>query len=686
MFDITDIKTREIRREEIVRLIMDVNIKSDFRIQISELIVFLQKWAGCEAIGIRLREGDDYPYFETRGFPDSFVHKESRLCKYGLDGKPEFECICGNILYGKIDPNIPHFTPKGSYWSNNTSDLLFNAKYTDYQTNNIIRCNKAGYESVALIPLRSGDQVFGLLQFNDRLTDRFTPVIIDEFERMADFLAIALLQRKTQEDLKKIEQRLAATLECIGDAVIATNKAGRIIFMNSVAEDLTGWERHEAKHNSLNDIFKISNGRIESENPVEIERVVSRKSHNILINKDGRKIPVEGSRVPIKNKKGKTTGIVITFRDITERKNAEEELITSREKADENVRSKSAFLANMSHEIRTPMNGILGFAELLKDPNISSEERLEYISIIEKSGERMLSIINDIINISKVESGQMQVPITETNVNEQLDFIYNFFKPEAEQKGINLLYKTPLSAKDSSIKTDREKLYAILTNLVKNAIKYTHQGFIDFGYERKGNCLEFYVRDTGNGIPQEKTGLIFERFRQVSESHNGNHEGSGLGLSISKAYVEMLGGKIWVESQIGEGSTSYFTLPYDSGILENNVKDLSINITSTDLAENQTKKLKILIADDDDVSALFLTKVLGRCSREILKARTGVEVVEICQKNPDIDLILMDIQMPEMDGYQATEQIRRFDKDVIIIAQTAYALYSDSGKGYTSRL
>jgi len=296
----------------------------------------------------------------------------------------------------------------------------------------------------------------------------------------------------------------------------------------------------------------------------------------------------------------------------------------------------------------------------------------------------MLNIINDIISISKLESGQMQLSIAETNANDQVEFIYNFFKREAEKKGLNLYYKTPLSARESVIKTDKEKVYAVLTNLVKNAIKFTSRGTIELGYDRKGGYLEFYVKDTGNGIPPEQKDLIFERFKQGSESLASNQEGAGLGLAISKSYVEMLGGKIWVESEPGKGAQFFFTIPYDGEAPDNNEKDSSgIDVLSSG-AENHIKKLKILIAEDDELATLFLTKVINGYSKEILKVKTGVEVVEACQKHPDIDLILMDIQMPEMDGYQATERIRRFDKDVIIIAQTAFALYGDSSKALES--
>ena len=246
-----------------------------------------------------------------------------------------------------------------------------------------------------------------------------------------------------------------------------------------------------------------------------------------------------------------------------EKEKRAEELIIAKEHAEESDRLKSAFLANMSHEIRTPMNGILGFAELLKEPDLTSEEQQEYIQIIEKSGARMLNIINDIVDISKIEAGLMIVNNKDTNINEKIEFIYIFFKPQVEEKGMQFFFKNTLPTKEATIRTDSEKVYSILTNLVKNAIKYSKEGAIEFGYIKKDETLEFYVKDTGIGIGQEHQKIIFDRFRQASESLFRKYEGAGLGLSISKAYVEMLGGKIWVESEEGIGSTFYFTLPYN---------------------------------------------------------------------------------------------------------------------------
>ncbi|MBC8439958.1 MAG: response regulator [Deltaproteobacteria bacterium] len=360
-----------------------------------------------------------------------------------------------------------------------------------------------------------------------------------------------------------------------------------------------------------------------------------------------------------------------------ERKKAEQNLKSALEKAQESDRLKSAFLANMSHEFRTPMNGILGFAQLLREPDLTGEEQQKYLGIMEKSGERMLDIISAIVSISKIESGSMEVSMSDTNVNEQIEFIYDFFKPAVEEIGIHLVAKKALPSKEAIITSDREKIYAILTNLVGNATKFTKKGSIELGYEKKGKYLEFFVKDTGDGIADEKKEIIFERFRQGSESYNREYEGAGLGLSISKAYVEMLGGKIWVESELGKGSTFYFTIPFSAETEPEIITEESVSLVEKN---GIIKKLKILMVEDDEASEQFLSLAVKSFDKGGLKARNGIEAIEVCRNNPGIDLILMDIRMPEMNGYEATRQIREFNQEVVIIAQTAYGLSSDREK------
>ena len=282
------------------------------------------------------------------------------------------------------------------------------------------------------------------------------------------------------------------------------------------------------------------------------------KSERILTRPDGKRVVVE-----MHTKMMSDGSYQSIYRDITSRKQAEAELIHAKEKAEESDRLKSAFLANMSHEIRTPMNGILGFAHLLREPGLSDKDQRDFIRIIEKSGARMLNIINDIVEISRIESGQMEVRVTDVSINEHTRYIGSFFKPEAEPKGLKLIVKHSPATANPVVKSDSEKLYAILINLVKNAVKFTEAGSIEVGYKLRKKEIEFYVKDTGRGIPAAKQQAVFERFVQTDTSYSRSYDGAGLGLAISKAYVELLGGEIRLESEEGKGSVFIFTIPVD---------------------------------------------------------------------------------------------------------------------------
>jgi PAS domain S-box-containing protein len=513
---------------------------------------------------------------------------------------------------------------------------------------------------------------------------------------------------KREGEVKGLESawtRMDGTTIFVSESARAINdKEGKIIYYDGIIEDITLRKKAEQELIIANKELVFQN---EEKEKRADELVIANKElvfQNEEKEKRANELVIANKNLAFENKeKEKRADELIILNNVLDFQNKEREkqakelilankelvfqneekekrateLTIAKEQAEESDRLKSAFLTNMSHEIRTPMNGILGFTELLKEPNLSSDDQQDYIQTIQISGARMLNTINSIVDMSKIESGLMKVDIKETNINEKIEFTYKFFKPEVEIKGLQFLVKNSLPSKEVIIKTDNEKVYGILTNLIKNAIKFTFEGSIEFGYEKKGEYLEFFVKDTGIGIPQKQYQLIFERFRQGSESHNRGYEGSGLGLSIAKTYVEMLGGEIWVESEEGKGSTFYFTIPYNS-ISEEKIK--IINAVSAEHKEVEIKKLKVLVVEDDEISYSLLTKMLQKISYEVLHAITGVQAVEACRNNPDIDLVLMDIRMPKMDGNEASRQIRQFNKDVIIIAQTAYAFSGDREK------
>jgi PAS domain S-box-containing protein len=503
-------------------------------------------------------------------------------------------------------------------------------------------------------------------------------------------LVIDITERKLAEDLlTESELKYRSLIENSSDAIFCIDEKGQYQFVNHHFSSIFGKTPEYFDGKTIWDLYDKEFADKRFELTKRLFKFGISESLEVELPLPDKTLYFWATANPIKDKAGKVILNLTHATDITELKKTQTELIKAKEKAEESDRLKSAFLANMSHEIRTPMNGILGFAELLKNPDLTGETQQEYIKIIEKSGGRMLNIINDIVDISKIEAGMVELVIQKKNINQHTKDIYRFFKPEADAKKIKFAFINPLPAKEATINTDHEKVYAILSNLVKNAIKFTHEDSIEFGYVLKGSTtqtpekmasesleLQFFVKDTGIGIPKDRQEAIFERFIQADIEDKMAYQGAGLGLAISKAYVEMLGGEIWVESEKGKGSTFYFTLPIRA---ELDTETIDRKPTPSEKI-NEVRKLKILIVEDDETSEMLIDSFIKTFGEEILKARTGVEALEVCRTNPDIDLILMDIRMPDMGGYEATKQIREFNKEVIIIAQTAYAQLGDREK------
>jgi len=350
-------------------------------------------------------------------------------------------------------------------------------------------------------------------------------------------------------------------------------------------------------------------------------------------------------------------------------------------RAEQSDRLKTAFLANMSHEIRTPVNAITGFTELLYDENLSEEERNVYLEYINNGGKALLNLIDDIIDISKIEAGQLLIREEDCAINSLISDLLKMFHKIKQKKGkmdVELKVSGNLRNNDLVIKTDANRLRQIFSNLIQNAIKFTHKGFIEFGYViENSDQIVFYVKDTGIGIAEDKIDIIFQRFRQVEETFTKNYQGTGLGLAISKKLTNLLGGKMWVESILGKGSTFYFSIPLQ--IVKNNVKINGENASNDKV--NKLEGRNILVVEDEDSNYILTETILKAYKVNVLRAEDGISAVDMIRKNGQyIDLILMDIKIPGINGYEATTEIKKIKSEIPIIAQTAYVLAEEREK------
>ncbi|MBN1118898.1 MAG: response regulator [Bacteroidales bacterium] len=404
----------------------------------------------------------------------------------------------------------------------------------------------------------------------------------------------------------------------------------------------------------------------------------------------------ETYKAPVFDNQGNVIGVTGVSFNITNRKNSEEEiraygeklavqnvklklvndeLSLAKNKAEEADRLKSAFLANMSHEIRTPMNAILGFATLLRDRKLSEDKKAEFVNLINANCRQLLHIITDIIDISKIEANQITLFKKDFNINKVLYVLKQNFISQitASKKDIKLIITPELDDAEAIVNTDKVRLEQILSNLLSNAIKFTEKGTIELGYKinRISKEIEFFVKDTGIGMTDKEQEVIFERFRQVSSAYNKLYGGTGLGLSICKGLVDKLEGNIWVNSEVEEGSTFHVSLPFTHGQTPA-VEPIAYNKLYT--WQGKT----ILIAEDEKTNYSLLENIILPTKAKVIWVKNGIDAIEACKNNSNIDLVLMDIKMPDMNGLEATKRIKKFREELPIIAQTAFAMPQDA--------
>lgn len=525
------------------------------------------------------------------------------------------------------------------------------------------------------VPLKIKNKIIGVYVIQSYTEDVvYTEEDVHILEFVSDQIATAIERKRDQDRLRDNQEKQRRIFESSPDPIIVVDKNALIIDYNSaLLEELNISNEPIVGQNVFHFIDKkFWRKAIESFNQTWEEGYI--KNLEFLVHTvDGSRFEAEVATGAMYTQKGEPDSMVIMIKNIQERKEAERNLTEAKEKAEEADRLKTAFLSNMSHEIRTPMNAIVGFSDLLSDKSVSEDDRNEFIAQINLGADNLMHLIDDIIDISKIEAGQIQVINSDCNINELVNeqlvmFQENLGRLDKSHLDLRLNWQWPNES--LTVNTDPFRVKQIISNLINNAIKFTDTGFVELGVQKQNKSVYFYIKDSGIGIDKDKQSIIFDRFRQGHVSKAKLYGGTGLGLAISRNLTHLLGGEIGVSSEKGKGSEFWFTLPAD--IVKIGVKR---TIKAKNTSSRNWKGKNILVAEDDYSNFLLISESLKGTNAEIIWAKDGRETMDIFkERGEDIHLILMDIHMPILSGYDCTREIKKEKPDLPIIAQTAYAM------------
>ena len=486
-----------------------------------------------------------------------------------------------------------------------------------------------------------------------------------------------ITERKLAENaLAESETKYRMIFENVQDLYYETTLSGTILTISPSIEVLSKglYRQKDLVGKSIYDFYSDVNERAALISQITEKGTIS-DFEVTLINKDGTKVPCSASSKICFDAQGHPEKIIGSMRDITDRKNVTEALKLAKEKAEASDKLKTEFLNNISHEVRTPLNGILGFAEIMSESDLSEEDKKDSLFMLHESSDRLLNTITNYMDISLITSGSLSVHKKDFIPGKVLRRIFDNFNPICSNKHLELTLEIPEKTDDLSINSDPEIIHKIISHLMNNAVKFTEKGHISFGYTILKGELEIFVKDTGIGIGKESFNSVFNRFIKEDRGPSKITEGSGLGLSIAQGMSEVIDGKIRLESEVGAGSCFFLTIP----LKEEAATPLS-PIPHKDFNKVANGPL-ILVAEDDETNFFYLNALLSReIGSTLLHASNGREAIRLFKANPGINLILMDIKMPEIDGLEATRQIKLLKKDVPIIAITAYAMSGDEDK------
>jgi PAS domain S-box-containing protein len=487
-------------------------------------------------------------------------------------------------------------------------------------------------------------------------------------------------RRKAEEAIRESEEKYRIIFENVQDLYYETSIDGTIIEVSPSIKVLSKdqYSREDLIGKSIYDFYSDSDERAAIISLLKERGTVS-DFEVTMKNKDGSTVPCSASAKIFTDALGHPEKIIGSMHDITDRKNASDALRLSKEKAEASDRLKTDFLNNISHEVRTPLNGILGFAEIVSQLDLSEEEKKDSLAMLFESSDRLLNTITDYMDISLITSGNMSVHKKDFLPVMILRKIYNSYESVCSNRKLKLFLEIPEQSDNLSVNSDPEIFQKIMSHFLNNAVKFTEKGSIHFGFKRSEEQLEFFVKDTGIGIGSDSFNNIFDRFVKEGQESYRASEGSGLGLSIAQGMSEIIGGKIRLESELGVGSCFFLAIPLKKDaevfLSENHTNDLRKVITGS----------LILVAEDDETNFYYLNALLARITGiKVLHASNGKEAIELFKANPGINLILMDIKMPVMDGFEATRQIKLINRNVPVIALTAYAMSGDEERIVTA--
>ena len=541
----------------------------------------------------------------------------------------------------------------------------------------LMKYYRQSYQDLFIISKLSESEMNFFKLFTERAFDRFEIAYTKEWTSLTDEEIISELQT-TNRNLANEKNKYLTIFEGFYSPLIVLDMDNTIVYFNLAASQL------------FSNIQIAGTLYYDKECSAEALKILNERLHDFIrssLNELAFELYIEtnlGQRFfLIKLKKmidfsEKFRGTIIIFDDFTERKEMEHQLEVAKLKAEEADQLKTAFLANLSHEIRTPMNAIIGLSDLMLNESMNDDERKEYLKLIQKSGNTLLKLIDDIIDIAKIESNQLKLRPTDCNIIEVLEELHTIFEEHVkkENKSYLDLILDYEELETEYIFTDPDRLKQVFSNLLNNAIKFTYKGYVQFGCKQldKKNLI-CYVKDTGVGIPKNKQSEIFERFYQLENDYTKEHGGTGLGLSITKNIVGLLCGDIWVESLPGEGSTFYFVLPVKFGNRpEPDKKKFQVPALKKKLS---LKNYNILIAEDEEINYYYLSEILKKTGAKIIWAKNGLDAINIAESNTEIDLVLMDIKMPEINGLEAIKYIKTIRPKLPVVAQTAYVMDND---------